>query len=406
MLVAALAEVQARGRDARGRARGRGRAGFSARPVRSAPRETPFAFSETRRASRSRTRRVARWVLYERRACGSSGRRVSETSLAARSTRRRRGPRRTNGIRRETRRDETRGARGRAGRGWADGAVRGVRRGARGGRLRVTRRGRVYRLDVRPERSVAAARSRRVRPGGGGAGALREDARRPRATPRPARTRGRAPLAVAAAAGAAAAAEARCWRRAPIPTGLGDVAPRRDSKRDARGDATFSGSDAAFESSPILAAARNGDYRLVQLLASRGADARAAEALGAPTVPTARAFGSARAARWWPRGPGRGGPVPPLRPRHRGHRGRGRRRRARVPRGGGGGAGGATAAAEWTVGVSFRCHDASRRRRDARRLEHPRGTVCSPRASTGVCACGRCRRRRRRRLSPSSATRR
>ena len=171
--------------------------------------------------------------------------------------------------------------------------------------------------------------------------------------------RGRAPLAVAAAAGAAAAAEALLAAGADPDGARARRPPRRDSSETHEGTPPFSGSDAAFESSPILAAARNGDYRLVQLLASRGADARAAEALGAPTVPTARAFGSG------PRGAlgGHAGrvaavqfhPFDPAIAATAGADGA-----ARVFRRGGGGGGGATAAAEWTVGVSFRCHDASR----------------------------------------------
>ena len=172
--------------------------------------------------------------------------------------------------------------------------------------------------------------------------------------------RGRAPLAVAAAAGAAAAAEALLAAGADPDGSRGRRPPRRDSSETHEGTPPFSGSDAAFESSPILAAARNGDYRLVQLLASRGADARAAEAVGAPTVPTARAFGSG------PRGAlcGHAGrvaavqfhPFDPAIAATAGADGAARVFR----RGAGGGGAAATAAAEWTVGVSFRCHDASR----------------------------------------------
>ena len=172
--------------------------------------------------------------------------------------------------------------------------------------------------------------------------------------------RGRAPLAVAAAAGAAAAAEALLAAGADPDGARARRPPRRGSSEAHEGTPPFSGSDAAFESSPILAAARNGDYRLVQLLASRGADARAAEALGAPTVPTARAFGSG------PRGTlgGHAGQVAavqfhPFDPAIAATAGADGAARV-FRRGGGAGAGGATAAAEWTVGVSFRCHDASR----------------------------------------------
>ena len=159
--------------------------------------------------------------------------------------------------------------------------------------------------------------------------------------------RGRTPLTVAAAAGAAAAAEA-LLAAGVDPDGIGSsdarfTTPPLDERTTSR-----------REESPILAAARNGDFRLVQLLAARGADARDAEALGAPVVPTARAFraggaleghaGPVRAVQFHPSDPAIAATA-------------GADGAARVYRRGGDDDDDAREA--WTLGVSFRCHDAS-----------------------------------------------
>ena len=158
--------------------------------------------------------------------------------------------------------------------------------------------------------------------------------------------RGRTPLTVAAAAGAAAAAEA-LLAAGVDPDGIGSsdarfTTPPLDERTTSR-----------REESPILAAARNGDFRLVQLLAARGADARDAEALGAPVVPTARAFraggaleghaGPVRAVQFHPSDPAIAATA-------------GADGAARVYRRGGDDD---DAREAWTLGVSFRCHDAS-----------------------------------------------
>ena len=156
--------------------------------------------------------------------------------------------------------------------------------------------------------------------------------------------RGRTPLTVAAAAGATAAAEALLAAGAD-PDGIG-------SNR-----ASTVPPNAAFRS-PVLAAAENGDYRLVQLLAARGADTADAEALGVPTVPTARAFraggaldghaGRVAAVQFHPSDPAIAATA-------------GADGAARVYRRGGGELRGdsETSSVSWTLGVSFRCHDAS-----------------------------------------------
>ena len=159
--------------------------------------------------------------------------------------------------------------------------------------------------------------------------------------------RGRTPLTVAAAAGAAAAAEALLTAGVD-PDGIGSenarfTTPPPGARSTSRG-----------KESPILAAARNGDFRLVQLLAARGADARDAEALGAPVVPTARAFraggaleghaGPVRAVQFHPSDPAIAATA-------------GADGAARVYRRGGDETSDAKDA--WTLGVSFRCHDAS-----------------------------------------------
>ena len=159
--------------------------------------------------------------------------------------------------------------------------------------------------------------------------------------------RGRTPLTVAAAAGAAAAAEA-LLAAGVDPDGIGSS--------DARFTTPPPGARTTEKSrkeSPILAAARNGDFRLVQLLAARGADARDAEALGAPVVPTARAFraggaleghaGPVRAVQFHPSDPAIAATA-------------GADGAARVYRRGGDDD---DANEAWTLGVSFRCHDAS-----------------------------------------------
>jgi ankyrin repeat protein/WD40 repeat protein len=158
--------------------------------------------------------------------------------------------------------------------------------------------------------------------------------------------RGRTPLTVAAAAGAAAAAEA-LLAAGVDPDGIGSenarfTTPPPGARSTSRG-----------KESPILAAARNGDFRLVQLLAARGADARDAEALGAPVVPTARAFraggaleghaGPVRAVQFHPSDPAIAATA-------------GADGAARVYRRGGDDD---DANEAWTLGVSFRCHDAS-----------------------------------------------
>jgi ankyrin repeat protein/WD40 repeat protein len=160
--------------------------------------------------------------------------------------------------------------------------------------------------------------------------------------------RGRTPLTVAAAAGAAAAAEA-LLAAGVDPDGIGSSDARFTTPP--RGGARTT--EKLRKESPILAAARNGDFRLVQLLAARGADARDAEALGAPVVPTARAFraggaleghaGPVRAVQFHPSDPAIAATA-------------GADGAARVYRRGGDDD---DARDAWTLGVSFRCHDAS-----------------------------------------------
>lgn len=162
--------------------------------------------------------------------------------------------------------------------------------------------------------------------------------------------RGRTPLTVAAAAGATAAAEA-LLAAGVDPDGIGS------------NNARASPPDAAFQS-PVLAAAKNGDYRLVQLLAARGADTGDAEALGVPTVPTPRAFrasgaleshaGRVAAVQFHPSDPAiaaTAGADGAARVFRRGTRGGEAPPGARLHPG--------TVSVSWTLGVSFRAHDAS-----------------------------------------------
>ena len=427
-LVAALAEVQADEDAAREDADAlAARCAALASGSASAPRETPFAFSETRRASRSRTRRVLRGSLYEHGcACGIGRGDESRSGMsAARSTRRRRGLRRTRtGYAARLCATKPVAPRGRAGRGWAcQRLYAACAEGRAAACSALLDAGASIDLTLAPHGggSVAAARSRRVRPGGGGARALCAKTHGALRPPRPARRAGSATSAGGGGRGwRGGGGPRRCRRRAPPRRGSGTSPPLSGPRaRRTRGRHLF-GFDAAFESAPILAAAETATTASCSSWRGRGADARAAEALGAPTFDGARGAGPRGALGVATRAGSRRSEFHPCDPAIAATAGGTARRRVfRSPRGGTAPA--ARGAGAVDRGVSFGAAGAARRRRDAvartprgpsahARIdgadvrvvgEDAEGAACrfecdAPVRARGVGASRRARRRRRR----------